>query len=120
LLLEDDPAVRVESGGALVSRALWAAKLVASDGPMNVPNERRSVESDEETFMDRHGRSLHLVGRTCRMTRSVDHSLCDGAARTREPALSARAVGIDLAALGTIRIRRAVLVIAWRPSPAIC
>jgi hypothetical protein len=29
---------------------------------MNVPNERRSVESDEETFMDRHGRSLHLVG----------------------------------------------------------
>jgi hypothetical protein len=70
LLLEDDPAVRVQSGGALVSRALWAAKLVASDGPMNVPNERRSVESDEETFMDRHGRSLHLVGRTCRMTRS--------------------------------------------------
>jgi hypothetical protein len=70
LLLEDDPAVRVQSGGTLVSGALWAAKLVASDGPMNVPNERRSVESDEETFMDRHGRSLHLVGRTCRMTRS--------------------------------------------------
>ena len=70
LLLEDDPAVRVQSGGALVSRALWAATLVASDGPMNVPNERRSVESDEETFMDRHGRSLHLLGRTCRMTRS--------------------------------------------------
>jgi hypothetical protein len=39
-----------------------AAKLVASDGRMNVPNERRAVESDEETFMDQHGRSLHLVG----------------------------------------------------------
>jgi hypothetical protein len=62
LLLEDDAAVRVQSDGTLVSRALWAAKLVASDGRMNVPNERRSVESDEETFMDRHGRSLHLVG----------------------------------------------------------
>ena len=62
LLLEDDAAVRVQTGDALVSRALWAAKLVATDGRMNVPNERRSVESDEETFMDRHGRSLHLVG----------------------------------------------------------
>ena len=63
MLLEDDAAVRVQSVGALVSRALWAAKLVASDGPMNVPNERRSVKSDEETFIDRqHGRSLHLVG----------------------------------------------------------
>ena len=61
-MLEDDAAVRVQSVGALVSRALWAAKLVASDGRMNVPNERRSVESDEETFIDRHGRSLHLVG----------------------------------------------------------
>jgi hypothetical protein len=36
--------------------------LVASDVRMHVPNERRSVASDEETFMDRHGRSLHLVG----------------------------------------------------------
>jgi hypothetical protein len=62
LLLEDDAAVRVPSVGALVSWALWAAKVVASDGRMNVPNERRSVESDEETFIDRHGRSLHLVG----------------------------------------------------------
>ena len=62
LLLEDDAAVRVQSGRALVSRALWAAKLVASDGRMNVPNERPSVESDEETFIDQHGRSLHLVG----------------------------------------------------------
>ncbi len=62
LLLEDDAAVRVQSGRALVSRALGAAKLVASDGRMNVPNERRSVDSDEETFIDRHGRSLHLVG----------------------------------------------------------
>jgi len=61
LLLEDDAAVRVQSGGARVSRARWAAKLVASDGRMNVPNERRSVDSDEETFMDQHGRSLHLV-----------------------------------------------------------
>src|SRR5207245_9653115 len=65
LLLEDDAAVRVQSGRALVSRALWAAKLVASDGSMNVSNERRSVESDEETFIERHGRSLYLVGRTC-------------------------------------------------------
>jgi hypothetical protein len=64
LLLEDDPAVRVQSGGALVSGALWAAELVASNSPMNVPNERRPVEPDEETFLDRHGRSLHLVGRT--------------------------------------------------------
>jgi hypothetical protein len=62
LLLEDDAAVRVQSGRALVSWALWAAQLVASDGCMNVPNERRSVESDEETFIDQHGRSLHLVG----------------------------------------------------------
>ena len=62
MLLEDDAAVRVQSGRALVSRALWAAKLVASDARMNVANERPSVESDEETFMDRHGRSLHLVG----------------------------------------------------------
>ena len=62
MLLEDDAAVRVQSVSALESRALWAAKLVASDGRMNVPNERRSVESDEETFMDRHGGSLHLVG----------------------------------------------------------
>ena len=67
LLLEDDAAVRVQSGRALVPRAVWAAKLVASDGRMNVPNERRSVESDEETFTDRHGRSLHLVGATCCM-----------------------------------------------------
>jgi hypothetical protein len=64
-LLEDDAAVRVQSGRALVSRTLWAAKLVASDGRMNVTNERPSVESDEETFIDQHGRSLHLVGRTC-------------------------------------------------------
>ena len=62
LLLEDDAAVRVQSGRALVSRALWAAKLVASDGSMNVSNERRSVESDEETFIDRHGRSLYSCG----------------------------------------------------------
>ena len=62
MLLEDDAAVRVQSVGALVSRALWAAKLVTSDGRMNVPNECRSVESDEETFIDRHGRSLHRVG----------------------------------------------------------
>jgi hypothetical protein len=61
-LLEDDAAVRVQSGRARVSWALWAAKLVASDGRMNVANERPSVESDEETFMDQHGRSLHLVG----------------------------------------------------------
>jgi hypothetical protein len=62
LLLEDDAAVWVQSGRALVSLALWAAKLVASDGRMNVTNERPSVEADEETFMDQHGRSLHLVG----------------------------------------------------------
>ena len=62
MLLEDDAAVRVQSGRALVSWALWAAQLVARDGRMNVPNERPSVESDEETFIDPHGRSLHLVG----------------------------------------------------------
>jgi hypothetical protein len=45
----------------------------------------------------------------------------DGAARTREPVLSARAVGIDLfAALRATRIRKAFIVIAWRTSPAIC
>ena len=70
LLLEDDAAVRVQSGRALVSRALWAAKLVASDGSMNVSNERRSVESDEETFIDRHGRIYPLAGQTCCMDRS--------------------------------------------------
>ena len=62
MLLEDDAAVRVQSVRALVSRALWAAKLVASNGRINVPNERRSVKSDEETFLDRQGRSLHGVG----------------------------------------------------------
>jgi hypothetical protein len=67
-LLEDDAAVQL--GRALVSRTLWAAKLVASDGRMNVTNERPSVESDEETFMDQHGRSLHLVGRMCCMNGS--------------------------------------------------
>ena len=51
LLLEDDAAVQVQSGRALVSRALWVAKLVTSDGRMNVPNQRRSVESNEETFI---------------------------------------------------------------------
>jgi hypothetical protein len=35
LLLEDDAAVRVPSVGALISRALWAAKVVASDGRMS-------------------------------------------------------------------------------------
>ena len=59
-MLEDDAAVRVESGRALESRTLWAAKLVASDGRMNVSNKGGSVESDEKTFIDRHGRSLHL------------------------------------------------------------
>ena len=54
MLLEDDAPVRVQSGRALESRTLWAAK--------NVPNKRRSVEADEETFIDRHQRSLHLVG----------------------------------------------------------
>ena len=45
----------------------------------------------------------------------------DDAARTPEPALSARAVGIDLfAALRATRIRKAFVVIAWRTSPAIC
>jgi hypothetical protein len=67
-LLEDDAAVRVQLGRALVSRTLWAAKLVASDGRMNVTNERPSVESDEETFIDQHRRSLHLVGRMCDTT----------------------------------------------------
>ena len=43
-----------------------AAQLVASDGSMHVANERPSVESDEETFIDRHGRSLHLVGANVR------------------------------------------------------
>src|SRR5260370_19371819 len=66
LLLEDDAAVRVPSVGALISRVLWAARVVASDGRMNVPNERRSVESDDETFIDWHGRSLHLVGADAR------------------------------------------------------
>jgi hypothetical protein len=62
LLLEDDAAVRVQLGRAFVSRACWIAKLIAGDGRMNVANERPSVESDEDTFMDQHGRSLHLVG----------------------------------------------------------
>jgi hypothetical protein len=61
-LLEDDAAIRIQSVGALVSRALWAPQLVASDVRMHVPNEGRSVASDKEPFMDRHGRSLHLVG----------------------------------------------------------
>ena len=124
MLLEDDAAVRVQSGRALVSRALWAAKLVASDGRMNVANERRSVESDEETFIDRHGRSLYLVGAdVLHEPRATDHSLFDGAARTPEPALSARAVGdrsLRSTALDATRMRKACIVIAWRPSPAIC
>jgi len=51
LLLEDDAAVRVESGRALESRTPRATTLVASDGRVNVPNERGSIESDEETFI---------------------------------------------------------------------
>jgi hypothetical protein len=93
LLLEDDEAVRVQSVGALVSRALGAAKLVASDGPMNVPNERRSVESDEKTFMDRHGRSLHLVGADV-LHEPVERPFAvRWRGGTPAPALSARAVG---------------------------
>lgn len=53
LLLEDDAAVRIQSGRTLESRTLWATTLVASDGRVNVPIERGSFESDEETFMDR-------------------------------------------------------------------
>ena len=68
VLLEDDQALRVQSDRALESRTLWVAKLVTSDG--RVPIERCSVEFDEKTFIDRDGRSLHLVGRTCRMNGS--------------------------------------------------
>jgi hypothetical protein len=124
LLLKDDAAVRVQSGRARVSWALWAAKLVASDGRMNVANEGPSVESDEETFMDQHGRSLHLVGAdelheqertTLRCVMALPGLL--------NRARSARAVGdrsLRSTALGATRIRTACIVIAWRPSPAIC
>ena len=114
LLLEDDAAVRVQSGRALVSRALWAAKLVASDGRMNVPNERRSVESDEETFIDRHGRSLHLVGADMLQEQERPTMRClmalPGLLNRRYPrGLSV----IDLfAALGATRMRKAFLAIA--------
>ena len=66
MLLENDATVRVHSRRVLVSSTLCAAKLVASDGRMNAPNERGSIESDEVTFIERQGRSLHLVGQTCR------------------------------------------------------
>ena len=71
-----DAAVRIQSGRALVSRTLWPAQLVASDGRMNVTNERPSVESDEETFIDQHGRSLHLVGADVLHERERPNLLC--------------------------------------------
>ena len=109
MLLEDDAAVRVQSGRALVSRALWAAKLVASDGRMNMPNECRSVESDEETFIDRHGRSLHLVGADVLHEQERPTLRCvlalSGLLNRRSPRVPS---GIDLfAALGATRIRKA-------------
>ena len=39
--------------------------LVASDGRLNVPNERCSVESDEETFLNDMEGVYPLPGRTC-------------------------------------------------------
>jgi hypothetical protein len=82
LLLEDDAAVRVQSGRAFVPRARRIAKLIAGDGRMNVANERPSVESDEETFMDQHGRSLHLVGAYGCMNR-IDLASIAGRSRSR-------------------------------------
>ena len=111
-------------GRALISRTLWAAKLVASNGRMNVTNERPSVESDEETFIDQHGRSLHLVGADVRLEqerptlRGVMALL--GLLNPRSPCVPS---GLDLfksTALGAAPILKGVIVIASRSSPAIC
>jgi hypothetical protein len=108
-----DAALRVQSDRTLESRTLWAAHLVTSAG--RVPNERGSVESDEKTFIDRDERSLHLVGRTCRMNGSSRPLAMDGAAGTPKLLLSARAAGDRCrrsTVLGTTQIRKAFIVIA--------
>jgi hypothetical protein len=83
-----------------------------------------SVEADEETFIDRHGRSLHLVGADVRLEqerptlRSV--MALRGLLNPRSPRMPS---GLDLfksTALGETRILKGLIVIAWRSSPAIC
>jgi hypothetical protein len=86
---------------------------------MNVLNEHRPVESDEETFMDQHGRSLHLVGADL-LQEQERPTLRRVMARpgTPEPALCARALGdrsLRSTALRATRIRKSVIIIAWRP-----
>jgi hypothetical protein len=98
--------------------------LVTNDGRMNAANERPSVEADEETFIDRHGRSLHLVGADVRLEqerptlRGVMALL--GLLNPRSPCVPS---GLDLfksTALGAAQILKGVIVIASRSSPAIC
>ena len=114
-MLEDDAAVRVQSVGALVSRALWAAKLVASDGRMNVPNERRAVKSDEETFIDWHGRSLHVVGADALNERerpTIRRLMAPpGLLNRRSPRVQSGGRSLRSTARGATRIRRAFIVI---------
>ena len=124
MLLEDDAVVSVQSGRALVSWALWAAQLVGSDGRMHVPNERRSVESDEETFMDRHGRSLHVGGADVLHGQERPTMRClvalPGLLNRRSPRVRSVSDLFDLPRLEATRIRKAYLVIALRASPALC
>jgi hypothetical protein len=90
---------------------------------MNVTNERPSVESDEETFIDQHGRSLHLVGAdvlhererpTLRCLMALPDSCTRAIDACRRGSIS------PIYPPGARRIRKAFIVIAWRPSPAIC
>src|SRR5262245_1650783 len=99
--------------------SLPAAKLVASDGCMNVPNECRSVESDEESRIDRHGLRVCRLGRPYWMSRNDRPFAVGRAAVTPEAAFSARAVGdrfLQSTAPGAIRTR----IVASRAPLAIC
>jgi len=90
-----------------------------SDGRMNVPNECRSVESDEETVIDRHGLQVCRLGRPYCTSRSDGPFAVGRAAVTPQPVLWARAVGdrfLRSTAPGAIR----TLIVASRAALAIC
>ena len=124
MLVEDDAAVSVQAGRALVSWALWAAKLVGSDGRMHVPNERRSVESDEETFIDRHGRSLHVGGADVLHGQERQTMRCvvalPGLLNRRSPRVRSAIDLLDLPGWKRHGYGRLIFIIALRASPALC
>jgi hypothetical protein len=104
---------------ARIPGSLRATNLVASDGCMNVPNECRSVESDEETVIDRYGPRVCRLGRPFCMSRSDRPVAVGRAAVAPEPALSARAVG-DRFLRSTVPAAIRTLIVTARGSCAIC